>query len=141
MDVKSVGDRAVAQYIDVGSSVAVTAIEGQKLRSVGMRRRPPLRSPGDSLWTRPLRPLLGARNPQTKERNRRLPSNSLTRRASSGGQLTRVFSTAASDRPLLPRGPAHPAEARRLSPFTSGLRASVQLCEGARRFPPNTDSC
>ena len=40
MDVKSVGDRAVAQYIDVGSSVAVTAIEGQKLRSVGMRRRP-----------------------------------------------------------------------------------------------------
>ena len=87
-----------------------------------MGQRLPLRSPGDCLWTQSLCPLLGARNPQTKERNWRLLSYSLTRRASSGGptwgQLTSVFSTAASDRLLLPRGTAHPAEACRLSPFS-----------------------
>ena len=90
---------------------------------MGMGRRLPLRSLGDSLWTQSQCPLLRARNPQTKERSWRLPSNSLTRGASSSEptwrQLTRVFSTAASDRLLLPRGTAHPAEVRRwLSSFS-----------------------
>ena len=109
---------------------------------MGMGRRLPLRSPGDCLWTQSLCPLLGARNPQTKERNWRLPSYSLTRRASSGGptrgQLTSVFSTAASDRLLLPRGTAlltllRPAGSHLFHFWPRGLCPAPR---GSREIPP-----